>query len=67
MSPLLPLLIVVVMVFVFIVVVNAEQSPRESQNLAEGDKDGIMNFAGRRHYEAGNQEAAANHYQQNCG
>jgi len=55
------------MVFVFIVVVNAEQSPRESQNLAEGDKDGIMNFAGRRHDEAGNQEAAADYYQQNCG
>jgi len=53
--------------FIFVMVIDTEQSPRESQNLAEGDKDGIMNFAGRRHDEAGNQEAAAYHYQQNCG
>jgi len=53
--------------FVFVVVIDAEQCPRESQYLAEGDENGVMNFAGRRHYEAGNQEAAADYYQQDCG
>ena len=48
-------------------VVDAEKRPRESQYLAEGDEHGVMNFAGRRHDEAGDQQAAANDDQQNCG
>ena len=59
MSPRLPLLIVVVMVFVFIMVVDAEQCPGESQDFAEGDKDGVVDFAARRNDKTGNQQAAA--------
>ena len=60
------ILLIFLMVFVFIVVVDAEKRPRESQNLAEGDKNGVMNFAVRRHYEAHNQQAAANDNQHYC-
>ena len=47
-------------------VVDAEQRPRESQYLAEGDKHGVVNFARWRQYETGNQEAAAYQNQQYC-
>ncbi len=51
---------------VFIMVVDAEQRPCESQDLAESDKHGVVYFAGRRQYETCNQETAAYQNQQYC-
>lgn len=40
-------------------VIDTEQGARESQNLAEGDKDGIMNFAGGRQNKTGYEKPAS--------
>ncbi len=60
------ILLIFLMVFVFIVIINAEQRPCESQDLAESDKHGVVYLAGWRQYETGNQEAAAYKNQQYC-
>ena len=60
------ILVIFLMAFVFIVIVDTEKRPRESQDLAECDEDGVMNFAGRGHDEAADQQTAANDNQQNC-
>ena len=52
--------------FVFIMVVDAEQCPGESQDFAEGDKDGVVDFAARRNDKTGNQQAAAYCNEENC-
>ena len=49
--------------FVFIVIVNAEKCPCESQDFAKGDKDGVVDFAGRRNNEACNEQTTANENQ----
>ena len=52
---------------VLIVILHAEHCPRESQNLAEGYKDRIMDFAGGRHTKSGNEQTAANDNQEDGG
>lgn len=52
------------MVSILIVILHAKDRARESQNLAKGDKYGIMDFAGRRHDKTCNEQATADDYKE---
>lgn len=58
------ILLIFLIGLVFVVIINTEQSSGESQNLAEGDENGVVNFAGRRYDKTSYQQSAANDYQE---
>ena len=51
-------------VAILIMILHAKDRARESQNLAKGDKDRIMDFAGRRHDKTCDEQATANDYKE---